>query len=40
VPLTDGFEVKMGAVRIRALETPGHTPESVCLVITDETEID
>jgi hydroxyacylglutathione hydrolase len=36
VPLTDGFEVKMGAVRIRALETPGHTPESICLVITDE----
>src|SRR6202140_4950876 len=36
VPLTDGFEVKMGAVRIRVLETPGHTPESVCLVITDE----
>ncbi len=35
VALTDGFEVKMGAVRIRALETPGHTPESVCLVITD-----
>jgi len=38
VPLTDGFEVKMGAVRIRALETPGHTPESVCLVVTDETK--
>jgi hydroxyacylglutathione hydrolase len=36
LPLTDGVEVKMGAVRIRALETPGHTPESVCLVITDE----
>ncbi len=36
VPLTDGLEVKMGAVRIRALETPGHTPESVCLVITDD----
>src|SRR5258708_15605243 len=36
VRLTDGFEVKMGAVRIRALETPGHTPESICLVITDE----
>jgi hydroxyacylglutathione hydrolase len=36
VPLTDGVEVKMGAVRIRALETPGHTPESVCFVITDE----
>ena len=38
LPLTDGFEVKMGAVRIRVLETPGHTPESVCLVITDEEE--
>jgi hydroxyacylglutathione hydrolase len=38
VPLTDGFEVKMGAVRIRTLETPGHTPESVCLVITDESK--
>jgi len=36
VPLTDGFEVKVGVVRLRALETPGHTPESVCLVITDE----
>jgi glyoxylase-like metal-dependent hydrolase (beta-lactamase superfamily II)/rhodanese-related sulfurtransferase len=38
VQLSDGFEVKMGALRIRALETPGHTPESVCLVITDEEE--
>jgi glyoxylase-like metal-dependent hydrolase (beta-lactamase superfamily II)/rhodanese-related sulfurtransferase len=38
LPLTDGFEVEMGTVRIRALETPGHTPESVCLVITDEEE--
>jgi hydroxyacylglutathione hydrolase len=38
VPLTDDFEVKMGAVRIRVLETPGHTPESVCLVITDESK--
>ena len=33
VPLTDGFEVKMGAVWIRALETPGHTSESICLVV-------
>jgi glyoxylase-like metal-dependent hydrolase (beta-lactamase superfamily II) len=35
-PLRDDFEVQMGSVRIRALETPGHTPESVCLVIIDE----
>jgi glyoxylase-like metal-dependent hydrolase (beta-lactamase superfamily II)/rhodanese-related sulfurtransferase len=36
VPLTDGFEVKMGTVRVRALETPGHTPESMCFVVIDE----
>jgi hydroxyacylglutathione hydrolase len=36
VALTDGFEVKMGAVTVCALETPGHTLESVCLVLTDE----
>jgi hydroxyacylglutathione hydrolase len=36
VPLHDGFELRMGRVRIAAVETPGHTPESVCLVITDE----
>src|SRR5258708_9185409 len=34
-PLRDGFEVRMGAVRIRTLETPGHTVESICLVSTD-----
>ena len=36
VPLSDGSEIKLGSVGIRALETPGHTPESVCLVIIDE----
>ena len=36
VPLTDGFELRMGKVRIQALETPGHTPESMCLVLTAE----
>lgn len=35
-PLRDGSEVKMGTVRIRTLETPGHTCESICLVVTDE----
>jgi hydroxyacylglutathione hydrolase len=34
-PLHDGSEIKLGAVRITALETPGHTPEGMCLVITD-----
>lgn len=36
VALRDGFEVRVGRVSVRALETPGHTPESICLVITGE----
>src|SRR5271157_1269273 len=36
VDVTDGFELGVGKLRIRALETPGHTPESICLVITDQ----
>jgi hydroxyacylglutathione hydrolase len=35
VPLRDGQEVSLGNVRIRVLHTPGHTPESVCLVVAD-----
>lgn len=34
-PLGDGQELELGNVRIRVLHTPGHTPESVCLVVTD-----
>lgn len=36
VPLSDAFELRMGRVRIDVMETPGHTPESCCLVVTDE----
>jgi hydroxyacylglutathione hydrolase len=36
VPLQDGFQLHLGKLRIGVLETPGHTPESLCLVITDE----
>jgi len=36
VDVTDGFELRVGKLRISALETPGHTPESICLVIADE----
>jgi glyoxylase-like metal-dependent hydrolase (beta-lactamase superfamily II)/rhodanese-related sulfurtransferase len=35
VDVSDGFELKFGKASIRVLETPGHTPESICLVITD-----
>jgi hydroxyacylglutathione hydrolase len=32
----DGFELRVGNMRIKVLETPGHTPEGVCLVVTDQ----
>ena len=34
-PVTDGFTLQAGRCRLKVLETPGHTPESICLVITD-----
>src|SRR5271165_4366690 len=36
VDVSDGFELRVGKLRISAFETPGHTPESICLVVTDE----
>ena len=38
VEVRDGFELRVGNVRIGVLETPGHTPESICLVVTDESK--
>jgi hydroxyacylglutathione hydrolase len=35
VPVHDGFELKFGKASIRVLETPGHTAESICMVVTD-----
>jgi hydroxyacylglutathione hydrolase len=34
----DGDEVELGHLRLRFLETPGHTPESVCVLVTDTAE--
>jgi glyoxylase-like metal-dependent hydrolase (beta-lactamase superfamily II) len=34
-PLDDGQEIALGNTRIRVLHTPGHTPESICLLVTD-----
>jgi hydroxyacylglutathione hydrolase len=31
--LSDGDEIALGGLRIRALETPGHTPESLCFLV-------
>jgi hydroxyacylglutathione hydrolase len=36
VAVSNGYELRVGKMRISVLETPGHTAESVCLVITDE----
>jgi hydroxyacylglutathione hydrolase len=35
IPVRDGFELKFGRASIRVLETPGHTLESICLLVTD-----
>ena len=34
-PLRDGQSIALGNTRIDVLHTPGHTPESVCFVVTD-----
>ena len=33
--VNDGDEIRMGSVVLRFLETPGHTPESVSVLVTD-----
>lgn len=33
--LADGDEISLGRVALRALETPGHTPESISLLVFD-----
>src|SRR6201988_276004 len=35
VGVQDGFELGIGDMLLRVIETPGHTLESICLVITD-----
>lgn len=34
-PLSDGATVAFGKVRLQALETPGHTPESISILVYD-----
>lgn len=34
-PLADGSTVEFGRVRLKTLETPGHTPESISLLVYD-----
>lgn len=34
-PLRDGEYIEVGNVHLKVLHTPGHTPESLCLLVTD-----
>ncbi len=36
--VADGDVIRLGRVRIDVLETPGHTPEGVCYLVTDEAD--
>ena len=38
VAVQDGFELAFGKARIKFLETPGHTMESICLVVSSDDE--
>src|SRR5687768_9205385 len=34
----DGDEVSIGSVKLRVIETPGHTPESICVLVSETEE--
>src|ERR1041385_2072593 len=35
LPLDDGQDIELGNTRLKVLHTPGHTPESISLLVTD-----
>jgi len=34
-PMVEGHGIELGNTRLRVLHTPGHSPDSTCLVVTD-----
>jgi glyoxylase-like metal-dependent hydrolase (beta-lactamase superfamily II) len=34
-PLRDRDDIELGNTRVRVLHTPGHSPDSICLLVTD-----
>ena len=40
VPVREGDEISLGDVALRFLETPGHTPESLSVLVIDRTKSD
>ena len=39
-PMADGAAVQLGAVRLQVLETPGHSPESISILVYDPAHSD
>jgi glyoxylase-like metal-dependent hydrolase (beta-lactamase superfamily II) len=39
-PARDGETLPLGNVALSVLHTPGHTPEHICLLVTDRTRGD
>ncbi len=37
--VTDGEEIRLGKVTLRVLETPGHTPESISILVSDSEDL-
>jgi hydroxyacylglutathione hydrolase len=38
LPVKDGDELKLGNAELSFIETPGHTPESICVLVKDKEE--
>jgi glyoxylase-like metal-dependent hydrolase (beta-lactamase superfamily II)/rhodanese-related sulfurtransferase len=38
--VNDGDELRVGGIRLRILETPGHTPEGICVLVDAPAEFD
>jgi len=37
-PMPHGYEIVFGSTRLKILETPGHTPESISIIVYDQDE--
>lgn len=35
-PLADGESIEVGNVEVKVIHSPGHTPDSICLAVTDK----
>ena len=36
VTVTDGEDIVVGTIRMKVIHTPGHTPDSICLLVDDK----